>query len=242
MGDNPITSVGMRMASPALKCGVFTAAMSMSVLLAGCTTLEVEPEGVMVHPGHSASGAAWRYRSTQGAEEILVGSEHARYREDLGVIRSIWSGLPGAGANVRVVRDDVSEVLLITMGRSALATDNPFRGGPRQWWFHEIYPRLQETASLIRSGTEGGYHHSLHLAARESEGSLVFDSKTNAQIRLRYLAKWLIEDGLDPRMVTAQVVESEGEMPGMWELAIALRPYQYGQELLAETFLPPWLY
>jgi len=230
------------MATTAWKLGLATAAISVSTLLAGCTPLQMEPEGVMLHPGHSASGAAWRYRSLHGAEKILTGAEHARYQEDLEVVRDIWSGLPGAGANVRVVRDDVSEVLLITIGRSGLQRDNPFRGGPRQWWFAEIYPRLKETSSLIRSGTDGGYHHSMHLAARETEGNLLFDSKANAQVRLRYLAKWLIDDGMDTRMLTAQVVETEGEMPGLWEFAIAMRPYQYGHELQAEAFLPPWLY
>lgn len=228
------------MGNKAWKLGLAAVAISAGSLLAGCAPLQVEPEGVMLHPGHNAAGAAWRYRSLHGAEKILTGSEYARYQEDLIAVRSIWSGLPGAGANVRVVSDDVSEVLLITIGRSGLQRDNPFRGGPSQWWFAEIYPRLKETSELIRSGS--GYHHSMHLAARETDRSLMFDSKANAQIRLRYLGKWLIEDGMDPRMLTAQVAETEGDMPGMWEFAVAMRPYQYGNELKAEAFLPPWLY
>ncbi|CAM3859094.1 hypothetical protein VRRI112168_03565 [Vreelandella rituensis] len=221
--------------------GAAAVALVMGGGLTGCAVNEIEPDGIKVHPGYSASGAAWRYRQAEGAEPILVGAS-ASFQDDVAVLRDIWGGLPGRGATVSVEKDSVSEVLLITLDRSALATDNPFRGGLHSWWYDEIYFRLIETVEMTAKGGDLPYRHSIHLAARTVDRSLLYDAPARAQVRLRSLATWLMEDGLDPRMITAQVMESEKGPKGAWELAIALRPYQYGKELAAETFLPPWLY
>lgn len=238
----------MRYVSSVLAAGGMVVTLG---LMSGCA-VDLEPAGIKPHAGYSASGVAWSYRTTHGTETILVGEEEPNYEDDLGVLRDIWSGLPGLGANVSIEHDAVSSVLLITLQRDALQTDNPLRGGARGWWYRELYHRLQDTVGLAEAGTSEGYRHSVHLAARSVDDAVTFDAKELAQVRLRSLAAWLIEDGLDPRQITAQIVDAPAELanevvegpsrPIGWEMAIALRPYRYGDEMTAANFLPAHLY
>lgn len=220
-----------------------TLPLVLSALVAGCTSQQIEPPGISVHAGHSASGAAWRYRATNSPERIIVGSTRApSLQSSLTHYQDIWRGLPGRGARIRIAEDDVSEVLVITLDRTALAKDNPLRGGINNWWYKGLYPRLLDTAQSAIESTPGEYRYSIHLASRTTERSLLNDRVAEAQYKLRHLAAWLIEDGIDPRMLTGQVIESEVAAPGAWELAVVIRPHHYGTETNAETFLPAWLY
>lgn len=217
-------------------------AVFAAIALSGCASQQIEPEGVDVHPSHSASGAAWLYRNYADAEPIITGTEGATIQGTLQDYQSIWRGLPGRGARIRVTEDNISEVLVITLDRTALAKDNPFRGGINNWWFKQIYPRLLSTAETAYGSRTGQHDYSIHLASRTTERSLLHDRNSEAQLKLRHLASWLMEDGIDPRLITGQVVESEGANRVGWELAVVIRPHGYGRERTAQTLLPAWLY
>lgn len=221
----------------------FTFLAGLSLLaFTGCASKEIEPEGIDLHAGHSNSGAAWRYRTSHEPETIITGSSQIDVQGSLARYREIWAGLPGRGAHVQRAQDNISEVLTISLDRSALAKNNPFRGGINNWWYKEVYPRLLESAHVAKGGKTGEYRYSIHLAARTTERSLLYNDVAEAQYKLRHLGAWLIEDGIDPRMITGQVVESSDAPRDAWELAIVIRPHQYGKERTAETFLPAWLY
>jgi|AXCI01.1.fsa_nt_gi hypothetical protein len=212
------------------------------VALSGCGQRQIEPSGIHIHADYSASGAAWRYREKRDAEKIITGAEGATLEGSLRTYQDIWRGLPGRGARIRLHEDNVSKVLVITLDRSALAKDNPLRGGINNWWYKELYPRLLATAESAQGGRTGNYKLSIHLASRTTERSLLYDAVSEAQLKLRHLSSWLMEDGFDPRMLTGQVIESEGHNRSAWELAIVIRPFSYGNEKSAETILPAWLY
>lgn len=203
-------------------------------LVSGCAS-SLDPDGVGVYTAHTQTGVGWVYRANERTpERIIVGHKLSHdLSSDAAALDRIWQPLDG---HVQIDSDSASQFIVIQLDDRGTGRLNPFRGGFRSWGMAQIRDHLKKTFKLTGAGADPLY--SIHLVAIEDEiRPLAMDKSEVAQVRVRRLAKILMEDGIDPRLITAQVIPARLDIS--WKLAIVLRPGYAGSEDNAAALLLP---
>lgn len=196
--------------------------------LAGCTGGALEPANIDVYAAPTSTGTGWVYRDGESKERILHGSErHFDLKSDASALRRVWAPLHG---EVAVEGDDASDYIVIRLDDRGTAR-SPLLAGTLGWDLGPLTEAFEK--SLPVTGTGSDISYSVHLKALEFDKRPGKTAAVVAQVRLREIADRLMERGVDPRVITGQVIPYR-ETP--WRLMIELRPYRFGSESVSARF------
>lgn len=207
-------------------------AVLLAGTLAGCA-VEMERAPVDLHVAPTTEGVGWSYRAkSYETEGILVGEKSSfSIRGDAKRLQGIWKESYG---RVSVQRDSVSRFILIRLSDLGTGRKNLMHGGFLSWDLHTLQEMVVNSLPVIGGDTP---RYSVHLVAVGDDQRPHLSNEAMAQVRLRRLASVMVEAGIDPRMVTGQTWERRKQP--QWKLALALRPYRYGEEFTSATLIAP---
>lgn len=206
--------------------------VAVAGVLAGCS-IQMERAPVDLHVEPTTEGVGWSYRAKAYETEGILAGEKSDYsiRGDAAKLASTWGEHYG---RVTVQRDSASPFILIKLSDLGTRRKNPLHGGPFSWDLYTLQEMVMGSLPVIGSDEP---RYSVHLVALADDQRSRLNHDEVAQVRLRRLASVLVEAGVDPRMVTGQVWE--GRDATTWKLALALRPYRYGEELTSGALIAP---
>lgn len=227
----------MKAANPRINVFQRLVMASTVTLLVGCATPALESTDIDVHATATSIGTGWVYRSPQGTvERIRTGSHDAVSIQQMQNDSQYFSGFFEDGTVQASIREDGSgPYLLLALDDNATKRLHLYEGGPFSWDMSYLSTSVGRLISAISTETP---RYSIHLLATRDDGRPTLTPDTVAQIRLRRFADIWFQRAVDPRQVTGQVIPPTHRVG--WKLAIALRPYQYGEESSSAQLIAPW--
>ena len=227
----------MKTATRAITALQRTIMVATATLVAGCVSPAMESTSVDVHATATTIGTGWVYRSPQGTiESIQTGTEQLVGMQQMQYDSEYFERFFEAGtAQVSLREDGASPYILIALNDNATKRLHLYEGGPFSWDMSHL---AESVAQMIDAISTDDPRYSIHLLATRDEGRPGLTPDTVAQIRLRRFADIWLQRAIDPRQLTGQVIPSTHSVK--WKLAIALRPYQFGQEAANTQLIAPW--
>jgi hypothetical protein len=222
--------------SPFKRGALAGVSLALIISLSACAA-KMEPESVEplnVHAVPTTQGTGWVYRQDYraGPEHILRGVEGVEVQRDVALIKQAWETLTPL---VTVGQDSASPYILIKLGDLGTGRKNILRGGPLSWDMQSLTNAMKRSLPTIGVMQP---RYSVHLVTVGDDARINLSDDVVAQIRLRRFAGQFMEAGVDPRLISAQVLPNR-EAPPSWKLAIVLRPYAYGQESTSHRLVAP---
>jgi hypothetical protein len=131
--------------------------------------------------------------------------------------------------------DNTSDYALLAFTDIGTQRMNPIKGGVYAWDIAGMAAEIRKTVETLNPDTP---KYSVHLLATADDQRPQASPSAVAQVRLRRVADAFMQYGYDPRLITGQVIQPNTKI--RWKFAIALRPYQYGEEANSHQLISPW--
>jgi len=211
---------------------VAAAGLSLLLTMSGCA-YKMEQRPIDVYPVATTIGTGWHYRGPE-RETIQTGQAETSntLRSDAAFVQRQWIGKQ---PRLMFGEDGAGEYALLAFDDQGTGRMNPLRGGIYSWDVAGMKTHIKQTMRVLNSETP---KYSLHLLATEDDARPGMSAAVVAQIRLRRIADAFMDEGLDPRLITGQVLPVNNATN--WTFAIALRPYIYGSEQSSHQLIAPW--